>query len=571
MIATRWSILRSFISQYSWRFVITFMVAVLSSVATILLPLSIGKYYVLVFGFEGARADFFNFLPEFFFDTVPHFLCFFFALILIRLFAGFTQRYMIGSLGELLSHKVRGKLFTHQLGLDIRVYDEKGIGKYLLRYSGDLKSIQNYLTKGIIGFAADLLVITIALIALSWIDGTLAIICAIAIGVMVVPIALLNNKLHDISVIRRNRRSGLLAFVSQRLQRIASIKAFNKENPEIGKFDQRSDKLLSSGLAYHRLSGLIFVLVPALLYAMIGGIMYVIYQQKTQGVAINQGGLLAAFLLVITMLPVFRRVLRVMVTWKLGVISFNKLLNVINLPREANERTDDLAIEGASIVLDNVAYRFGKSTVFSSLNAQWQGGGIHLVLGGTGSGKSILVKLLLGLYKPAKGSILIDQQDLLEVRLKSLRKKVTIVSEEFPLFGKTVFEAISYSRKARKRKAAERMLRKVQAAWPAETHLKLDDRLGSEGNNLSKGQEKILLFTRALLTRKPILILDDPFGSIEPHIQQHLEQLLLGLKGKRTILVLMKREETELIKFDTVLNLDEHRAGRMVTMNKAAS
>jgi len=299
-----------------------------------------------------------------------------------------------------------------------------------------------------------------------------------------------------------------------------------------------------------------------MLYIMIGAVMFTIYQQKEAGLMVDQGALLSAFLLIVTMLPAFRRLLRVMVTWKLGTISFEKLLNVLNLPNESSVAADDLILEDARVELENVSYGFGKARLFSNLNANWDGNGIHLIVGGTGSGKSSLAKLLLGIYHPDSGKILIDKQNIQDVNGKSLRKQATIVSDDFPLIGKTVFEAISYSRKKSKRKGAQKVLNQVQETLKADVKLNLDDVIGDRGSNLSKGQEKILLLTRSLLTQKPILILDEPFVSVEPRTKVHLESLLKSLKSKRTIILLLNNDFVSNLKFDSVLNLDHFNANK---------
>ena len=86
---------------------------------------------------------------------------------------------------------------------------------------------------------------------------------------------------------------------------------------------------------------------------------------------------------------------------------------------------------------------------------------------------------MLGEYNDYKGRIIINEQDIWEANIKSLRKQVTIVSDDYPLLGKTDFEAISYSRKDSKRKAAEIQLNKVQHGLPEEAKISLDQRIGS--------------------------------------------------------------------------------------------
>ncbi|MEL6699131.1 MAG: ABC transporter ATP-binding protein [Bacteroidota bacterium] len=557
---TQWSLLGPFFQRHTVRIFLTCVVGILSSMATILLPVSIGKFYALVFSFEGQSAMLLDFLPAHYCDTVPHFLGLFAVFIGLYAVTHYGKRYLTASAGELWIYELRNQLFKHQLKLNTRVYEEKGVGKYLLRYSGDLKSIQNYLTKGIIGFTSDIVLIVCFIWVLATVSYLLTFISLLAMGLMLVPISLLNQRLHTISLDRRNQKSGLLSFVSQRLQAIVTIKAFNRAQPEGNQFENRSRKVFQTGCAFHRLSSFIFVLIPTLLYAMIGVIMYAIHLQKAAGVVIDQASLLSAFLLILTMLPVFRRSLRITVVWKLGLISIEKLQHVLDLPLEQVGGKDDLIKGEGTIEIQDLSFGYGKTKILDQLSVQWASHGLHLVIGGTGSGKSLLAKLLLGVYNDYKGRIIVNEQDIREANIKSLRKQVTIVSDDYPLLGKTVFEAISYSRKDSKRKAAEIQLNKVQHGLPEEAKISLDQRIGSQGNNLSKGQESVLLFTRALLTRKPILLLDEPFRSIEPQMKIHLIRLIKRLKRKRTIILLLNHHDLQDLEFDSVTDLDAHRA-----------
>lgn len=556
----QWQLLKPFVAGHMGKLLVTGLAGILSSMLAILLPITIGKFYELMFGTGGGRSILLAFLPESVFGSIPRFLGMFATLILLHMIASYAKRYLVASTGELLTYELRNRLFAHQLKLHTRIYEEKGVGKYLLRYSGDLKSIQNYLTKGIIGFTVDLIMVGLFLLVLASISSSLMLISLVGMVLMLIPLTGLNRRLHDTSTRRRNQKSSLLSFVSQRLQSIITIKAFNRETPERDRFLKRSGKTLNTDLDFHRISSLIHVLVPGMLYAMIAVMMMTIYWQKQNGILVNETSLLTAFLLIITMLPVLRRCLRVTVTWKLGMISLKKLQHVLDLPTEA-ESQDDLYLPEGQIRLEQVCIHFSDQSLLGPLSATWNPQSVHLVKGGTGSGKSTLVKTLLGIRDEFHGKIFLDDQEIREVAIKSLRKQVTIISQEYPLLGRTVFEAISYSRKPGKRKGADLMLQKVQRGLPAQVHLQLDDPIGRHGGTLSKGQELVLLVTRALLTRKPILLLDEPFQSIEPEFEAHLIRLIHRLRKKRNIILFVKHHEVPAMEFDSVTELSRLQEG----------
>ena len=566
---TKGSILRSFLAGNKWLVVLTFILTLCSSLLTILIPISIGKYYDLMFNYHSQRAQVLDFLPGWVADTIPHFLLFFGALVLFKFITAYYERYLTGMLGEFLVFNIRDRLFKHQLHLNMEVYDQKGIGKYLLRYSGDLKSIQNYFSKGIIGFAGDMVLLMLAVVTMLLVDYRMFIVFVVAIPAILIPVILLNRKLYNVSVDRRNIRSGMLSFVNKRLRGVVSIKAFNKEKPEYNKFERRSRRLLASGIQYHRVSSLIHVIIPTLLYTMLGGILFFAYYQKLHNqLVVEEGTLLTCLLLIITMMPVFRRTFRVVVHWKLGKISFTKLLNVLNLEQDEHQEKTDLIVEDGLVEVKDLSFAYeGNAPLFKMARMTFSPHKTHLVKGGTGVGKTSLIKLLMGIYRPTEGAIFIDGQNIDEVNPRSLRKKVTVVSNDFPLLGKTVFEAVSYSRKPEKRQAAEHMLDRVQRALPSAIKLSLDDAIGDLGNNLSKGQKRILSYTRALLTRKPILILDEPFLGLDEENSKNLARMIEQLKKKRTIIVL-NPTGLEHLACDVVYDLNQYKGEAPTVLRK---
>lgn len=536
----KWPILISFIKRHIGIVALVLFTGLIANVLTIAIPVSIGKYYDLLFEYHSHRARILDFLPAGWFDTVQHFLAFFFILVAVRTIATFIERFYTGKLGELLVREVREMLFEHQLSVKTGNY-QKGMGKYLLRYSGDLKSLQNYVTTGLIRFIIDTLLLSLAVGVLFWLDCLAAAVMMGGVLAVTGVVYLLNKWLYNVSVKRRNTRSGLLAFVNERLGALVSIKAFNKEVTEQRKFEKRSAKLYQSGMEYQAAYNAIFTLVPGLLYVALGVALWLIAKQGTSG--LKAGGVLAFILLFITVLPVFRRILRVPSTWKVGNISFAKLLKILHLSSEKDRRHGvKYTYKGGAIEIRNVGFGYNGKTVFSNLNVLVEPKNTCLIKLEHGFGKTTLIKLLVGIYEPEAGSIKIDEQDVSTLDLKSLRKHITVIGEEFQLFGKTVFEAISYSRKEEKRPSAQTMLDRLQNGLPERQKLTLDDKTGEWGANLSQSQRKQLQYARAFLTGKPILLIESPFDGLSEIVRQNISQLLSERQGEITLVLLDSSE-----------------------------
>ena len=529
----------------------TLLVSILSNLLTILIPVSIGKYYDLVFDFNSHRSKIFDFLPFDIGKDIQAFLFFFFILVVFKSIFLFIEKYSIGLLSEQLAHHLRTKLFNAQMQLPISIYEEKGIGKYLLRFSGDLKSIQSYFSNGIIRFVSDVCLFFVTIGVLLYFHFQLGLLVTGILIITSIFILLLNKKLSTFTRLRRNRKSMLLSFVNTRLRSIHSIRYFNKESIENKKFSKHSNKVLEAGISYQTITAFIKTLVPTSMYLMLGIVLWMSFHLSQTSEAINGSTLLIFVMLLITLLPIFRRLLKVNIVWELGNISFEKLLKVLNQQDFTSQEWPNLVVEDGNIQLENISFAYkNEAYLLDNLNWHLPSNSISLVSGSSGSGKGTVIKLITGLYKANKGKIFIDQQDISQVNPKSLRKNIAVVSNSIPLLGKTVFEAISYSRKANKRPKAQAMLDSLQYFLPLKQRLELDDRIGDLGNNLSKGQQKLLVYARAFLTNKKVLLIDEPCSDLDEATAIQICKMLEEMKERKTIVLFSRQERFLFLKVD---------------------
>ena len=551
------TLLFDFFSENKLRMFVTLVASILSNLLSILIPVSIGKYYDLVFDFHSHRSQILNFLPFDIGKNIKLFLIFFFILITFKSVFLFIEKYSFGSLSERLAYQLRNQLFEAQLALPISIYEEKGIGKYSLRFSGDLKSIQTYLRNGIIRFISDIVLLIATIIILILFHFQLGLIVGGSLMVSALLIILLNQRLSKITRERRNSKSYLLTFVNARLRAMHSIQYFNKENPEYGKFIKKSNRVFDAGIEYQKITAFMKTLVPTSMYIMLGLVLGAVFFYKQNVNAIAGSTLLIFVMLLITLMPIFRRLLNVNIVWELGNISFEKLLKVLNQVDNEEKELPDLKLTEQKITLHNVSFNYSeKNTLLKNINWDFQPNSINLVSGSSGSGKGLLIKLISRMYKLEEGEICIDGQNILLVNSKSVRKNIAVVSSNLPLLGKTVFEAISYSRKESKRLKASEMLDKLQVFVPIKQRINLDDLIGDLGSNLSKGQQKILVYARAFLTNKKILLIDEPAVDLDDATVVQIFQMLEEMKKDKTIILFSRQEEFLLLNIEQHFSID---------------
>ncbi|MGZ0017285.1 ABC transporter transmembrane domain-containing protein [Yeosuana sp. AK3] len=536
---TKWQLIFELIKNNKLLVSIAFVSGLFYNIFTILIPISIGKFYEFNFGLSSKRLNLLEFFPAMHTENFIGFLYVFIALILLRYAFEHTNKYTIGIVGEKFAKDLREQLFKHQLQIKFNVYDNEGIGKYLLRYSGDLKSIQNYVTQGLLRFSQDLILILILIGVIGLINYRLSIIVGVFIVFSVLILSFINIKLYSISVNQRNRRSGMLSFVNTRLRAIASIKVFNKYTPEEKSYQKRSEKLYAIGKKNQFVVSLVESIIPLLTYTMLATLMWYIYNLKhSEGSSFNEASLLILILLIISFLPILRRTLRVNVVWKIGSISFQKLIRILHLEDENNLAFESLNLSKAVISFNKVAFKHenSKNYVFKNLNFTLHPKQNMLFIGASGSGKNTLIKLFLKIYNSTHGTINFGGYEFSSLSEKTIRKNISVISNTFPLYGKTVYEAIVYSIKKEKELMARVLLEDIQKFESDENKLKLEDKIGDLGSKLTNGQKRILMYCRLFLTNKPWFIIDQPFLDLNTKTQFLIQEKLNALKGKKTVI-----------------------------------
>jgi ABC-type multidrug transport system fused ATPase/permease subunit len=552
---TKKKLITEFIKSNFKVVIASFLFGFISIVTTILIPVFLGKYYQIALHRHSTRGKMFDVLFGHI-KSIEVFFLVFGVLIIAKFITDFLMKYYLGITGELLSKNIRERLFLRQLNAKLEVHQKKETGLYLLRYSGDLSAIQHYLTKGIITFFNDCLHFVLALIVLALLNVKLTLVLLASYPIIFGTILYLNKKLKVLTGKRRNRRSNNLSFVSSRLNSLLTIKVFNRQSIENDKYSKGSTELYEYGKRYYKLYSLIYAMLPFMLYSMLALILWIAYDMKHHSNhKIHGHDLLTFIMTMVNVIPVLKRILSVNFVWQAGDISFTKLLRVYNAKQETIQDETDKEISSGCIEFKNVSFSFTKGDIIiNNLSFYFPSNSLVLISGEHQTGKSTLLKLITGLYDANEGEVLIGKTNIRNYNKLLLRKKITILSDEFPLIGKTVFETISYSRKQEKRLPAFKMLQRLGYVKENENEGILDEPIFENGKNISYSQRKILMFARALLTNKKILLLDEPFEGLDDVLIQKIVAIVEEYRKNHTVLIIDRNQQHNL-QYDVELKL----------------
>ncbi len=522
-------------NRTKWDIIILFPVIVITQCYTILIPISLGLLIELSFSHNSFRTQIFRFLPDHWLSTSQKVFFFFLILLCLKFVFEWYSKYLRDSIGVEISKSLQQTLFTKQLQIPPNHYHDKGTGKYLLRWSGDLTSIQNWISKGILQFVSDSILFLVCMVLLIYWFEEIAWQIVIS-WVVSFTILLIHGKyLSKRSNHKRNKRSLLLSHVHQRLQGIEMIQVFNRQIPEYKRFEKKLVQSVDTQKKYLAIRSYIFAIAPFLFFMWLG---YILYQASELSPE-KKSMFVPAVLVLLSLSSVFRRMFRAIIHWKNGNISLRKLEKIMKKGENTDNQKARYRYKKGYLVVEKLTHQYPNGrVVLQNACVRIEGPGLYCIPLEPGKGKSTLIRLLTGGLPVSNQTIYWDKQDMCKLNIKSLRRKIVVVSSIYPLIGDNVFEAISYSRNKDNIPHAKKILNEFQKNLPREERLTLESKIGEMGIMLSDYQKALLKFCRAFLTEKPIIIIEKPWENLNEDVINIIIQKLSVLKNTSTIIIL---------------------------------
>jgi len=223
------------------------------------------------------------------------------------------------------------------------------------------------------------------------------------------------------------------------------------------------------------------------------------------------------------------------------------------------EGLPDLKINKSNINFKNVSFSYPttREEAIKNINISIEGGSTAALVGHSGAGKSTIINLLPRFYDPIKGQIFIDNQDIRKVSLSSLRKNISLVSQDIILFDDTVRANIAYA----KLNASEEEIEKACNFAAASDFIKklpnsYDTIIGENGVRLSGGQKQRISIARAILKNSPIILLDEATSSLDADSEEKVQNAIANLTKNKTTLVIAHRLST-IIRANKIIVIDQ--------------
>ncbi len=449
------------------------------------------------------------------------------------------------SLAQTIQHDIRLDAYSHVQELELAYFEDQSTGGLMSILNDDVNQLERFLNIG----ANDIIqVITTVLViggmffyfapSVAW------------IGMLPMPIIVWGSLRFQRRLAPRyaavREQAGLLnGFLANNLSGVATIKSFTAESYEVERIRRESDLYRQHNRQAIRLSSAFIpmirmVIVLGFIALMVGG------GQLVMDGKLEVGAYSVMVYFIQRLLWPLTRLGETFDLYQRAMASIHRVLNLLHTQPEIVDGDQPLEHVRGDIVFENVSFAYkDRDSVLQGLSLRMPAGQTSAIVGATGAGKSTIVKLLLRFYEVQQGRILLDGQDLRDLKLKDLRSVIGFVSQDVFLFHGTVRENITYGTFNASPEAM------IAAAKIAEAHdfiMNLpqgyDTIIGERGQKLSGGQRQRISIARAVLKNPPILILDEATSSVdnetEAAIQRSMEKIAVG----RTMIVIAHRLST---------------------------
>jgi len=461
--------------------------------------------------------------------------------------------YFTNKIGQNVIKDIRTQLFSHILRLPLSYFDKNQSGKIVIRITNDVENLTELFISGLITFTADILLIIGISAILFFLDVKLALITLSVFPAMIAMTLFFRKKAREIYLNIRRKIARLNSFISESIMGIKTVKilpayifSFNKFRKLNRDYSEETEKAIF--LFSFFFSSIIFFSAISLGAVMGFGGIKILENELSFGTfiafwyAVNKlfdpiWDFSEKYNIVQTAIAASQRIFKILET---QTEEYDEPSLPQKIRGKENKARIEKKIERGEIEFQNVSFSYdGEKIVLDSASFKIRAGENVAIVGLTGAGKTTIANLILRMYKPQKGQILIDGENIENYSLREIRRKIAIVHQDIFIFSRKVIENITFGDKNREKiRKIMNMLDKLGI------EIDLEKEIGDDGAGLSAGEKQIIAILRAFYFDPKIIIFDEATSFIDPATEEKILKLLEKISKGKTLIKIAHRPST---------------------------
>ena len=468
----------------------------------------------------------------------------------------YTARIILIKISNNVVKTMQTQLASCILKSDINTIESKHSGKYLAHFFYDVGQVSQLVGSGVLNLMKDSLTLIVLVGLMFYQNWNLALFALIMMPLAVIVAKSLGKRINKAVTESAKIEGGLTSYLSEVIKGTRMIKIYQQENFEFDrstkKIDERTNIQIKIGSILIRATPIMEILTGI----MIGGFVYY------SGFMIANGQMqINNFFSFLTAMMLAYQPIRSLATINMlfnqGAVGADRVFNVLDAEPSIREisSASNLNIKKGTIKFEEVNFSYAntKKEAIKNINISIEGSTTVALVGHSGAGKSTIVNLLPRFYDPQKGAVYIDEQNISSVTLSSLRKNISMVSQDIVLFDDTVRANVAYANMS----ASEKQIKEacdLAAAGEFIENLpqKFETIIGENGVRLSGGEKQRISIARAFLKNSPIILLDEATSSLDAESEEKVQNAIMNLTKNKTTLVIAHRLST-IIRADKII------------------
>ena len=456
--------------------------------------------------------------------------------------------------GEEIKKLLQFDMISSLINADTKLIDAKHSGKFISNLTYDVTHITNMLSDAILALFKDSLTLIGLLIVMFYQNWKLSLISIIMIPLASMAAKTLGKRVSKVATEAQERSGFLNSYLIELFKNHKLIKIFQKENYEIKRSHDHLEKLKNKTAKIRT----VYVRVSPIMETFTGIMIAILIFYSGKLIIRNEIDINNFFSFLAAMMLAYQPV-RSLATINMainqGLTAAKRILPIVDNINEIkdNKNASDISIRSGSIKFQNVYFKYHdeNENVLKNINLEINGNKMSALVGHSGSGKSTILNLIPRFYNVDSGDIFIDNQSIYQTKIKSLRQKISLVSQDTTLFDDTIKNNIAYAnidasdieiKEAAKLSYCEEFINELPK--------KYETIIGENGVRLSGGEKQRISIARAMLKKSPIILLDEATSSLDSETEEKIQNALNILTKNRTTIVIAHR-------LSTILNSDK--------------
>jgi len=463
-----------------------------------------------------------------------------FVVFLVKGISTYGQAVLLDFVGQRVIADLQKKMFCHLIGVELAYFSTQSTGTLISRFTNDVNLLKSSVSTVLTGLGKDVLTLIFLVAVMFHQDWMLGIMAFFVFPIAILPIVKIGKKMRKYSTNTQEYVGALTTHLDQTFQDMRTIKAYRLEGMKSDFAVKLIEKVF--GLTYkatrvrlasrpimETLGGLAIVIVIGY-----GGMQVIDGTRSTGSFFSFITALLLAY-------EPMKRLANLNANLQEGLAAAQRVFAVLDHHPQISSKpgAPDLTVTKGNIQFKDIQFSYVKERAVNGVSLEVPAGQTVAVVGPSGSGKTTLMNLIPRFYDVDDGALLIDGQDVRDVKLASLRANIALVSQEVGLFDVSVRQNIAFGKPEASQKEIEDA---AKAAAAHEFIMQLPNGYetvaGENGMNLSGGQRQRIAIARAFLKDAPILLFDEATSALDTASEQAVKQAMAELsKGRTTVMI----------------------------------